>query len=278
MLTSTVIRLRARQDGRLPNAMGEYAHAAFLALINGIAPDLAKALHDAGTRQPYAISPLIGGKRDKRGVRVWSGRGYWMRFTILSPALYSVFSRYFAESTSFDLNLMLGNAKFIIEEVTTSRTGNWSGYTTFAEILSSASSKPVISMQFVSLTAFSIGEVDSSGPRFAIFPEPTLVFDSLLRRWNQFADQPLGDPQKWQKWVSNHIVVRRYRTKSALWQFEHHPQIGFVGDCTYEIKGNYPSETRELNALADFAFYSGVGYKTTMGMGQCRRMRDKGNR
>ncbi|MFQ6084514.1 MAG: CRISPR system precrRNA processing endoribonuclease RAMP protein Cas6 [Candidatus Aminicenantia bacterium] len=26
-----------------------------------------------------------------------------------------------------------------------------------------------------------------------------------------------------------------------------------------------------MNALADFVFYSGVGYKTTMGLGQVRR-------
>jgi CRISPR/Cas system endoribonuclease Cas6 (RAMP superfamily) len=28
---------------------------------------------------------------------------------------------------------------------------------------------------------------------------------------------------------------------------------------------------RTLNLLADFAFYSGIGSKTTMGMGQARR-------
>jgi CRISPR/Cas system endoribonuclease Cas6 (RAMP superfamily) len=32
-----------------------------------------------------------------------------------------------------------------------------------------------------------------------------------------------------------------------------------------------PSIRCQLNALADLAFYAGVGMKTTMGMGQCRR-------
>ncbi|MFQ6082336.1 MAG: CRISPR system precrRNA processing endoribonuclease RAMP protein Cas6 [Candidatus Aminicenantia bacterium] len=27
-----------------------------------------------------------------------------------------------------------------------------------------------------------------------------------------------------------------------------------------------------MNALSDFVFYSGVGYKTTMGLGQVRRV------
>jgi CRISPR-associated endoribonuclease Cas6 len=272
MLTSTVIRLRAKQDGWLPRAMGEYGHAAFLSLIHEVAPDLSKALHDAGERQPYTVSPLVGSKREQRGVSVRSGSGYWMRFAILDPALYSVFSRYFAESMPFESVLTLGKVQFIVEEVTTSKQSDtWSGYSTFSDIFTGTKSEPIASMRFFSLTAFSLGEVGGSGPRFGIFPEPALVFDSLLRRWNQFADQPLDNPQVWQKWVSEHVVVRRYRTKSDLWQFKHHPQIGFVGTCTYEIKGDYPSETRKLNALADFAFFAGVGCKTTMGMGQCRR-------
>ncbi len=273
MLTSTVIRLRARQSGWLPNSMGEYAHAAFLSLVNQVAPDLAQALHDADTRQPYAVSPLIGGKRDRRGVKVWADGGYWMRFTILNPALYTVFSQYFAESTSFNLKLQLGKIEFAIEEITTSpHVDRWSGYTTFLDILSKASPEPIVSLKFLSLTAFSIGRTSNGNRKFHIFPEPTLVFDSLLRRWNQFADQTLSNPAEWQKWVGENVVVRQYRTRSDLWKFKHHLQIGFVGNCIYEIKGNCPAEAQKMNALADFAFYAGVGYKTTMGMGQVHRV------
>lgn len=273
MLTSTVVRLRAKQDGWLPHAMGEYGHAAFLSLIREVAPDLSRALHDAGDRQPYAVSPLVGGKRERRGVHVRAGGDYWMRFTMLDPALYSVFSRYFAESASFELSLTLGEIEFVIEELTTSpQAEGWSGYTTFSDLLAKAGADTIVSLQFLSLTAFSLGEVEGSGPRFNIFPEPALVFDSLLRRWNQFADQPLGEPLEWQEWVGKHVVVRRYRTESDLWQFKRHPQIGFVGNCTYEVKGDYLTEIRQFNALADFAFFAGVGCKTTMGMGQCRRM------
>jgi CRISPR-associated endoribonuclease Cas6 len=274
MLTSTVIHLRALEDGWLPRAMGEQGHAAFLSLIREVAPDLSQALHDAGERQPYTVSPLVGGKRERHGVSVRNGDSCLMRFTILDPALYSVFSRYFAESVSFDVALTLGKMQFAIEEVTTlPRSGGWSGYASFSDLISGATSEAIISMRFLSLTAFSLGEVDSSGPRFGIFPEPSLVFDSLLRRWNQFASEPMHNPREWQHWVGDHVVVRRYRTESDLWQFKHHPQIGFVGNCAYEVKGDYPSEIRKTNALADFAFYAGVGYKTTMGMGQVIRVK-----
>jgi len=48
---------------------------------------------------------------------------------------------------------------------------------------------------------------------------------------------------------------------------------GFVGKCTFRLKGHPSSDIiKALNTLADFAFYSGTGMKTTMGMGLTRRI------
>jgi len=121
MLTSTVIRLRARGTGTLPRAMGEYGHAAFLSLIGTVAPDLAQALHDGRTRHPYTVSPLFGGKRTRSGVLVRPSHDYWIRFTIIDPRLYEVFTRYFAETTSPDLEMTLGGIAFCVEELTSVR-------------------------------------------------------------------------------------------------------------------------------------------------------------
>jgi CRISPR-associated endoribonuclease Cas6 len=278
MLTSTVVRLRTMSGGRLPLAMGEYGHAAFLRLINEVAPDLAQALHDAGTRQPFTVSPLHGRMR-RRGQEwhVRTGTECWMRFTILDPALYTVFSRYFAEARTFDLKLNLGAADFVVEEVNTS-PGQWSGYTTFARLLTEASEDPVIPVRFHSLTAFSLGDLDGIGPRTAMFPEAEFVFDSLLAKWNTFADEPLEPEPLRELLKAKCVLVKRYRLESQMWWFRRHPQPGFVGYCVYEVKGTTAEQCRYFNALADFAFYAGVGYHTTMGMGQCRRIADKKER
>jgi CRISPR-associated endoribonuclease Cas6 len=55
-------------------------------------------------------------------------------------------------------------------------------------------------------------------------------------------------------------------------QFDRFAQKGFVGMVTYEVKRGTPELAHIVNALADLALYAGVGYKTTMGMGQCRRV------
>ncbi|MBI3490961.1 MAG: CRISPR system precrRNA processing endoribonuclease RAMP protein Cas6 [Acidobacteria bacterium] len=44
---------------------------------------------------------------------------------------------------------------------------------------------------------------------------------------------------------------------------------GFIGTCEYSVGPRAPEDvSRALHLLADFAFFCGVGLKTTMGMGQ----------
>ena len=49
--------------------------------------------------------------------------------------------------------------------------------------------------------------------------------------------------------------------------------IGCVGQVTYRILGDVePLMIKQLNTLANFAMYCGIGRKTTMGMGMIRRI------
>jgi CRISPR-associated protein, Cas6 family len=46
-----------------------------------------------------------------------------------------------------------------------------------------------------------------------------------------------------------------------------------VGEVSYRILGDAePLVIKQINALADFALYCGVGRKTPMGMGMTRRI------
>jgi CRISPR/Cas system endoribonuclease Cas6 (RAMP superfamily) len=60
--------------------------------------------------------------------------------------------------------------------------------------------------------------------------------------------------------------------------FSTHEQPGFVGTCTYQLRGLNDKATtttpltllQQVYLLAQLAFYSGIGYKTAMGLGQAR--------
>ena len=72
-------------------------------------------------------------------------------------------------------------------------------------------------------------------------------------------------------WCEEHIIVSRYSLTTCYLPSSKFGQSGFQGDVTFEVKGGPTApEALWLSPLARFALFSGVGYKTTMGMGQTR--------
>lgn len=267
MLSSTVVKLRALNEGRLPLAMGKYGHAAFLALISQVAPDLAQALHDAGTRQPFTVSPLFG--RMQRRENEWHirpGDSCWMRFTILDPDLYTVFSRYFCEAGIPDQDFTLGTTDFIFEEaITVADAAEWSGFIDYAELQQSAACRNFFTLFFKTPTTFRQGDLDLP------LPLPRLVFKGLLAKWNLFSKLPF--PVELLDVIERHVGVKEYQIRTVAFHDGHGHIPGFVGKVTFIIKGQIEERVlKEINCLADFAFFAGTGRKTTHGMGMTRRI------
>jgi len=107
-----------------------------------------------------------------------------------------------------------------------------------------------------------------------VLPLPELVFDSLARQWNSLAPVPLQiDRQALRTYTDQHVVIKRLESlHTQMLHFAKAPQVGFVGRVSFGLMGDNDIARLYLNMLADFAFYAGVGMKTTMGMGQCRRV------
>src|SRR5205807_6283024 len=121
-------------------------------------------------------------------------------------------------------------------------------------------------IRFASPTAFSLGD-----RRFGLFPEARLVWDSLMRSWNFYAPEVLRlDKVELRAFVGKQIFVEDYHLQTETRRFPTYSQKGFVGTCTYHVKVK-DSYAPQVAALAEFARYSGIGYKTTMGMGQACR-------
>jgi len=67
--------------------------------------------------------------------------------------------------------------------------------------------------------------------------------------------------------------VLRYELKTQMGDFGNYRQIGFVGHCTLGMPRRPVADVlRGMHLLCETAFFTGVGYKTTMGMGQVRQV------
>jgi CRISPR-associated endoribonuclease Cas6 len=141
----------------------------------------------------------------------------------------------------------------------------WAAYTDW-QTLAAALPRKEITMRFASPSAFSMGD-----RRFALFPEPILVWDSLMRSWNRYAPEVLRiDKTAMRDFVTRNVTVSDYNLHTTCLYFPKYTLKGFTGICSYSIQGTTDECASQLSALAEFARYSGIGYKTTMGMGQAR--------
>ncbi len=268
-----VANLIAVEDGRLPLTQGALAHAAFLDLVRAAEPGLAERLHDSGTRQPFTVSALrdLPGRPDGDGRRVAAGSRAALRLTLLDPALFAVFlGRLLAAGP--DLRLCIGGLAFAVESALgTPGSHPWAGYTTAGELRSAAAADRCIRMLFASPTAVSLGAQGPARQRMVLLPIPRYIFAALRGAWNRLTGDEI--PMAFEVWVEEYVFVREVRRwQTAVFQLKRGTYPGGYGDVTFEALDDDPANLRALNLLADFAFYSGVGTKTTMGMGQARRL------
>lgn len=104
------------------------------------------------------------------------------------------------------------------------------------------------------------------GGRYAIFPQESLLLQSLAAHWNDaFPDFPVSDADALAALLRGvHIVD--YNLHTVRYGMKGTRVPGALGSLTLEAR--LPLPLQELwNALLAFAPYSGIGIKTTLGMG-----------
>ncbi|MDQ2805955.1 MAG: CRISPR-associated endoribonuclease Cas6 [Chloroflexota bacterium] len=265
-LYSVVLELRATNAAALPPTMGHLAHALFLDLIGQVDPVLAARLHDEPEYRPFTVSPLGGVVVQGEGIRLQPGQPARLRFTLLDGgALWGCLSTRLLAAEP--LVVRLNAAEFVVDRLVSTAEADpsgWAGVTTW-QALAATPARRHLTLQFASPTAFSNGN-----KRFELLPQPKRVWESLVRVWNRYAPPLLAlDKAAITTALEAAVLVSDHQINTATLHYPKHTQKGFLGSCTYEVEMSDP-QAAALAALAAFARYAGVGYKTTMGMGQVR--------
>lgn len=115
-------------------------------------------------------------------------------------------------------------------------------------------------VQFLTPTAF------KSEGRYAIFPQEKWLVQTLILKWNQtFPEMPLDD-QDAVAALERGIKITDYALRSTRYPLKNIKIPGFIGNVTFESHLAVPME-EIWQLLLYFATFSGVGIKTTLGMG-----------
>ena len=267
MLTSLVFKLIAPTAAELPPSLGRAAQALFYRLLDRYDPALATAIHDAEGIKPYTASNLILGTRFGRLRRVSAGQTGWLRFTGLTAEVSRTLLTIAANPPD---RIELDNILFAVTAATVNPTEHpWAAHIRYQDFaaphLLGGNPRPHrrITITFESPTTF------RSQKKFILFPLPEQVFGGLLMRWQQFAPVALNPEVR--RFAEEVVTVSKYNLRTASMPYKKGGvQVGFIGEATFLAHNSDRYWLNTLHLLANYAFFSGIGYQTTTGLGQAR--------
>ena len=285
-LGALVITLRAMRTLTIRQHMGRAAQQLCLSLVRRVDPALSDDLHATHQVKPYAVSGLLrpGSTRPVHGTLAQGARA-WVRLVGLRAdvvAALDAFAQHPPAMTNFD------RVAWQVERVTWAEHP-WAGRATYAGLIRHHQAAPppsALRFQFATPTAFSSADLNIP------LPDPVRVFESLSNRWHALSAFPL--PESMSDFVRHFVPLAEYRAHTQSLRLKT-PEIGFCAEqVKFTIKRrvsvgaglrrNKPELAQALDALnaqrddlaqalallADFAFFCGVGIKTTTGMGMVR--------
>ncbi|MCG2787972.1 MAG: CRISPR system precrRNA processing endoribonuclease RAMP protein Cas6 [Anaerolineae bacterium] len=253
------------ERGEFPRWWGRAAQAALLDIVNSRDPNLAARLHDESGLRAYTVSNLMGHFERKGGAPVLEN-SYSLRWTALSAELSSLL-RGFAE-TATGSTLELDHIPFrVLAVADKADLQPWAGSASYAALgarfLTGVELPRRVSFQFTSPVVFKSGGLSHS------LPTASLVFHSLLERWNAFA--PLVLAPEVHRFAEECLAVSRFDLKSRPVPLkEGSLRIGAVGKLTFTATNPDKFWLGQVHTLAAFAQFAGVGAGTAQGLGQCR--------
>jgi CRISPR-associated endoribonuclease Cas6 len=254
----------------MPATVGNALHALFFDLVAQKDWVMAHELHAARAEKPFAVSPLQGEFTTTNGFLSLSDeRVYWIRLTSIENRLSALLLELKDSITEVQI---FGESFRVTRAVADASEHPWAGQTTFEDMYNSIVASPQpwqkkIRMSFFSPTTF------RSGRKNIPLPVPRLVFLHLSQKWNAFSRINLGSNIA--DIIDERLSLSRHSIRTNVLDFGTYKQIGFVGECEFLIHGENDIPSRVFHLLAKFAFYAGIGHKTTMGMGQARLVTDR---
>lgn len=136
----------------------------------------------------------------------------------------------------------------------------------YAQLQERAPLSRKLTLRFITPTSFRL-----QGHQSYLFPEPSMVFTSLMDKWNSFS--PVQFPNSYKTDFAT-LLVTEHHMRTELVNFRNYKLIGFRGRVSYTLPRELARPlVKAINILAEFSRFSGVGYKTTMGMGLTARVK-----
>lgn len=241
MLRTAEAELILPEGMMLNQSMGSIMHGA---VMQQVGQAWAKQMHSDGGMRPYSQCLLLRDKKPLWRISAVTDEA-WEQF--LQPAL-SWTSLHLSQR---GISVGLQNFHVIREE---SFAGLEKKYWL------SQKKYHHIDLKFLTSTSF------RSGGQYMIFPEPYLMLNHWIRKWNAFSDSSILKEDRLTEHLAAAVQITGYRIHMHPYSVESRRIRAFRGQVKLGLFAN-DTAARMICMLADFASFSGTGIKTALGMG-----------
>ncbi|OJV90361.1 MAG: hypothetical protein BGO39_18100 [Chloroflexi bacterium 54-19] len=267
-LAATRLELICTDDILLPVDMPRVTYNLFINFVKELDINLYSDLVNPAIKmRPFTVSQLLftGGERRGNNFFLEAGTSCFIRFTGLNRSVVAILRQL---TEKLPPTIEIADYPFTIKDYKVgddlaARTG-FSSYKTLLERNFYDVKRPSagLSMWFLSPTLFKTDHQELP------LPVPDLVFSSLLQRWNAFSPGPL--PEDIRMFAGENLRLERCRIETRQLMVDAKNRVGFTGYVRFYAQKYERFYLQTLHSLGELSFFSGVGYKTTAGLGQVR--------
>lgn len=224
---------------------------------------LGDALHSSLGPKPFTVSSLRKaetGRENKLPNPLWRAR-----FTALTAEIGQAMRQAFAERLLIDKPVVLDGRQWKFQRIVFDGDSEPFAQTSDYFTLWNHPPKSRFLFHLYSPTSFRMGD------GYLPFPLPVSVYRSLREKWQRFAPSELAIADEFLLKVEQQVFPSRHRLHTERMNLSPaYSGVGCVGFCEFQVKGSERDQKfrQAFSALSRFAFYAGVGAKTTSGMGQ----------
>lgn len=256
MFNSFLVKLRAQNDGEMTN-VAKIIHGSLCDVVNQSKYDF----YDRNIYKSFVVSGFL--KENIYFVNIEKGKYYYFRITTLKKEIFAIFTSFFFRKKIVKDNFTMANISFkVIEIINSPEKSKWAksfSKKDIDSILKSNLSIDTINLTFIRPTIFKVGS------RFYSDINSKLIFINLVNKFIKFSNYEIQDEyinRLFQaKTTANEIKKKKIR-------FNRFCTEGFLGNIDVNLS-NIDEKTKKVAyILLNFAFYSGIGYKTEYGYGQ----------
>lgn len=238
------------------NLVQRMFYALLLETIRKVDPSLSQKIHDEKKNKSITVR------------KIWNDDyKISLRFTFLDESMFDNFTQVIFHACHKDFSLNSNIIKIYRINATPDSGEFWANYKTYEDLYNNPSNDKSLRFNIVTPLSF------KSGDLFNPLPEPKLFFKNLHDKWNTYSPYKFDDYLL--DLVDKSLYIDYLDLKTDVMKDNNGISfIGSKGKFGYRVtKFSSDEFVKYVNTLADFAYYSGVGAKVSMGMGQVHRLK-----